>query len=176
MLHFARNNASRIIIASRNQAKCEAAAQKVYADVPSFRGKVDVMIVNFSSFQSVISFCDQVKKDTDRLDIVVANAGMLSLKYKTTSDGWEEVLQVNDLSTGFMSLLLLPKLVQTGKLPVPEGSRDLKPHLTIVASEGEFWAMGEMIGTDCSALLGQVCAKGRRGITVGSAQRPKTIR
>ena len=137
VLHFARNNASRIIIASRNREKCEAAAQKVYAEVPSYRGKVDVMIVDFKSFKSVIEFCDAVKKDEDRLDVVVANAGILTTKYQTTADGWEEVLQVNDLSTGLMSLLLFPKLVKTGKRAVPSGSPDLKPHLTIVASEGE---------------------------------------
>lgn len=137
-VHLARNGISRIIIASRNLAKSQEAAKQIYATVPSFRGKIDIKTVDLMSFASVVAFCDEIKADPDRLDIVVANAGIMTANYKQTKDGWESVLQVNALSTGLMSLLLLPKLVETGKLGTPQGGEDFKPHLTIVASEGEY--------------------------------------
>jgi retinol dehydrogenase-12 len=137
-VHLARNNIKRIILASRNLAKSQEAAKNIYAAVPSFRGTIDIKTVDLMSFKSVVAFCDEIKADPDQLDIVVANAGIMTTKYKQTHDGWESVLQVNALSTGLMSLLLLPKLIETGKLGVPEGGEAFKPHLTIVASEGEY--------------------------------------
>jgi retinol dehydrogenase-12 len=137
VLHFARSNASRIIIASRNLEKCQTAARKVYSDVPSYRGKVDVLQLDLSSFDSVKSFCKELNDDKDRLDYVIANAGVSKAAFKKTGDGYEETMQVNGLSTALMGLLLLPKLEETAGREVPAGSKGLKPTMVIVASEGE---------------------------------------
>jgi retinol dehydrogenase-12 len=94
------------------------------------------MQVDLSSFKSVIAFAEQVNADPDRLDIVVANAGVAPAKFVKTADGHEETIQVNGLSTGLMSMLLLPKLAATADKPAPSGS-NLKPTLCLVASEGE---------------------------------------
>lgn len=56
--------------------------------------------------------------------------------WKTTSEGWEEGLQVNVLSTGLLALRALPKLAATADLP----GNTFKPHLVIVASEVHEWA------------------------------------
>lgn len=56
--------------------------------------------------------------------------------FRTTSEGWEETLQINVLSTGLLALLALPKLSATADLP----GNDFKPHLVIVASEVHEWA------------------------------------
>lgn len=117
--------------------KIEAAIEQVYRDVPSYRGKIEAMQLDLSSFDSTIKFCEKVRADKGRLDIVLANAGVLKAQYTQTSDGHEEVMQVNGLSTGLMALLLLPKLEETADLPVPEGSKGIKPSMCVVASEGE---------------------------------------
>jgi NAD(P)-dependent dehydrogenase (short-subunit alcohol dehydrogenase family) len=41
------------------------------------------------------------------------NAGLASLQWNLTADGWERQIQVNVLSTTLLSLLLLPQLEQT---------------------------------------------------------------
>lgn len=51
----------------------------------------------------------------------------------TTPEGWEDTLQVNVIATGLLALLALPKLAATADLP---GNDGFKPHLVIVASEG----------------------------------------
>lgn len=137
VLHFARSSASRIIIASRNLSKCQTAAEKVYSDVPSYRGRVDVMELDLASFASVIAFCNKVNEDKGRLDIVLANAGMSKLAFAKTKDGYEEIMQVNGLSTALMAVLLLPKLEQTAGMGVPQTSKGMKPTISLVASEGE---------------------------------------
>jgi NAD(P)-dependent dehydrogenase (short-subunit alcohol dehydrogenase family) len=172
VLHFARNNASRIIIASRNGQKCQAAAEQVYRDVPTYRGKVDVKLVDLASFQSIIDFASGLEAEQSRLDFVVANAGVIKAKYGSTKDGYEEVLQVNGLSTGLMSLLLLPILAATAKLPVPTATKNLKPALCVVASDGEYMTA---MWADISSLLGQVPSTKRNRTAHRCPQRPKAI-
>jgi NAD(P)-dependent dehydrogenase (short-subunit alcohol dehydrogenase family) len=94
------------------------------------------MQLDLSSFDSITSFCDKVRADKGRLDIVCANAGIMKAKFGKTADGHEATMQVNGLGTGLMALLLLPKLEETADLPEPEGSKGIKPSMCIVASEG----------------------------------------
>ena len=96
-------------------------------------------------------FCDEVEKEVPRLDVLVANAGMLTWEYTPTSDGWEQQygltpspstpfsnrliscrLQVNHLATVQVSLLLLPLLRRTASL----GST---PRLVVVSSDTHLW-------------------------------------
>jgi retinol dehydrogenase-12 len=119
-------------------SKIESAIEQVYKDVPSYRGKIDGMQLDLSSFDNTIKFCEKVRADKGRLDIVLANAGVYKAQYTQTVDGHEEVMQVNGLSTGLMATLLLPKLEETADLPAPEASKGMKPSMCIVASEGEY--------------------------------------
>ncbi|WRT66633.1 uncharacterized protein IL334_003592 [Kwoniella shivajii] len=141
VLHYARSNASRIIIASRDLKRIQTSIEQVYRDVPTYKGKIDAMQVDLSSFDSVRTFCESVKADSGRLDIVLANAGIMNAKYAQTGDGYERVLQVNGLATGLMAVLLLPKLEETASLPVPEASKGMKPSITIVASDVHYFAI-----------------------------------
>jgi hypothetical protein len=54
--------------------------------------------------------------------------------------------QVNNIANSLLSVLLLPKLQQTAQLPAPSGSPNLKPHLSIVASEVHHWINGVLPG------------------------------
>jgi hypothetical protein len=137
-VHFARLNISTLIFAVRNPKKAETAEQQLYKDVPSFRGKVKVIKLDYDSFESVRSFVREVDSAVERLDFAVLNAGVLNQTYQQTPDGWVQDIQVNVLSTGLLAALLLPKLSTTAKLPLPAEASPLsiKPQLHIVASEG----------------------------------------
>jgi NAD(P)-dependent dehydrogenase (short-subunit alcohol dehydrogenase family) len=77
------------------------------------------------SYDSVQTFAKRVDAKLSRIDIVILNAGRARLEYhKCKSTSHEEDLQVNYLSTIFLTVLLLPTL----KAESPPG----KPkHLTI---------------------------------------------
>ncbi|KAG9310809.1 hypothetical protein JVU11DRAFT_8662 [Chiua virens] len=105
--HFARMNPAKLILACRSETKGQAAV-------------------------SVLQ--EKFQQECDRLDILVMNAGIVSFEYKETVNGWESSLQVNHLGTALLSLLLLPRLVETGR-KVGSTSR-----LVIVASEVHYWA------------------------------------
>jgi NAD(P)-dependent dehydrogenase (short-subunit alcohol dehydrogenase family) len=65
-----------------------------------------------------------------RVDGVVLNAGIFGVQYKERGYGWEEVLQINVLSTALLGILLLPKLKASRR----EGER--LPVLEFVGSDG----------------------------------------
>ncbi len=83
---------------------------------------------------SVKAFATRCEAELDRLDILVNNAGMGSIKFNKTMDGHEEMMQVNVLSTGLLTVLLLPLIANSAATPVGEGSHDVSPHITLISS------------------------------------------
>lgn len=114
------------------------------------------MQLDLSSFDSIKQFAKDLREDKGRLDFVVANAGVMKVKYEQTKDGYEQTLQVNGIGTGLMSVLVLPKLEETAGMDIPEKSRGIKPSLCVVASEGEFNLEGRMDPAEISPLLGKI--------------------
>jgi NAD(P)-dependent dehydrogenase (short-subunit alcohol dehydrogenase family) len=55
------------------------------------------------------------------------NAGLTNRVWSKTREGWEQILQVNTISTTLLALLLLPKLLSSGDLENPA-------HLTFISS------------------------------------------
>ncbi|GAA5911590.1 hypothetical protein JCM8208_005684 [Rhodotorula glutinis] len=140
-LHFARLDTSTIIFGVRSPAKADRYIEQLYKEVPSFRGEVKTIALEYSSFASVRAFAKELNESVPRLDFAVLNAGVANTKHIETKDGWSEDVQVNVISTGLLGVLLLPKLQQTAKLPQPSGAEpvNLKPQLHIVASEVHWW-------------------------------------
>lgn len=86
---------------------------------------------------SVKAFATRCEAELDRLDVLVNNAGMGALKFDKTADGYEEMLQVNVLSTGLLSVLLLPLLAKSATVNAGAGSKEFSPHLPIVGSSSK---------------------------------------
>ena len=57
------------------------------------------------------SFCDGVLADHDRLDLLVANAGLMAPPYATTADGFESQFGTNHLGHFVLVNRLVPLLV-----------------------------------------------------------------
>jgi retinol dehydrogenase-12 len=51
--------------------------------------RVELLLVNLASYESVNAFCKKVDNEVPRLDILVENAAILQLECATTPDGWE---------------------------------------------------------------------------------------
>ena len=52
----------------------------------------ELWIIDLADFASVRRFGDEFEQDGGRLDILVANAAVLTTKYEKTKDGWESTL------------------------------------------------------------------------------------
>jgi len=131
--HFARMNPARLILGCRNPTKGEAAIERLERETGY--QSAELWIIDLSEFQSIRLFADKFEKDGGRLDILVENAASTPKGiYEETCDGWESTLQVNYLSPSLLALLLLPRMIQTGK------EYGTAPRLVVVTSEVHFWA------------------------------------
>ncbi|KAF6763188.1 hypothetical protein DFP72DRAFT_526448 [Ephemerocybe angulata] len=129
--HFARMKPGKIVLACRNEAKGKAALDKLQEDTGYITG--ELWLIDLTSFASVVAFVDRYEREGGRLDILVANAGVVDFKYKETIDGWEETLQVNSLSTSLICMLLAPRMAETAK------TYSTQPRIVIVGSEAHYW-------------------------------------
>lgn len=111
----------------------DTARRRIGSDMSQFNRRLTLCD---ALLRSVKAFAARCEAELTRLDVVVQNAGVASWRWTTTEDGWENALQVNVLSTGLLSLLLLPLLAKTAQLPVEQDMRPFKPHLTILSSGG----------------------------------------
>ncbi|KAJ7210518.1 hypothetical protein GGX14DRAFT_625892 [Mycena pura] len=139
-IHLARLNPARLILAVRNLEKGEAAKRDIITQT-NFAGALEVWELEMEDFSSVVAFAERANTSLDRLDGAILNAGILSKDWSVTIDGWERMLQVNVLSTGLLSVLLLPRLQTTTKLPPPHPDvSHMPPHLTITGSAAQIRA------------------------------------
>lgn len=126
--------AGTIIMGVRTQSKGKEAKADIEASTCSTKNKVLVWPLDLESFASVQTFAARAHKyvvtDGGRLDIAIMNAGIASVEYAVTRDGWERGIQVNVLSTALLSLQLLPLLLQT-----KERDPSAQPHLAILTSD-----------------------------------------
>ncbi|KAF3911322.1 hypothetical protein ABW21_db0205175 [Orbilia brochopaga] len=146
--HVARLNAANLIIAVRTIAKGDAAKEDIKESCPQSKTNISVWAIDYCSFASVRAFAEKVITEVPKLDIVILNAGLSASEWRVTADGWEEVLQVNVLSTTLLAMLLLPKIRQSYNK-----SAGLMPALVVVTSDTHYMtafkqkkAAGERLG------------------------------
>jgi len=129
-----------LIIGSRsidrgNKAKAQL---EQYTNRP---GTIQVWELEMSNFASVKNFANRVNTELPRLDVALLNAGVWNRDYAKSSEGWEETLQINTLSTSFLAILLLPKLKESSTSSEPT-------HLSIVSSQQFVRAKAESFQTE----------------------------
>jgi NAD(P)-dependent dehydrogenase (short-subunit alcohol dehydrogenase family) len=120
--------ASRVILACRNMDKGKAAAKDIQESTLCSPDIVDVWHLDLSSYASVQAFADKVKTELPRLDVLNLNAGIGTLKFRTTEDN-EETITTNVVSLSLLAFLLHPKLRETAT------KYSTQTHITITASE-----------------------------------------
>ena len=120
--------ASQVILACRNVEKGKAAAKDIQATTSCSSDTLQVWHLDMGSYASVQAFSDRVNAELPRLDILIANAGLGTNKFRTTEDN-EEMVTTNIVSTFLHAFLLLPKLHETAV------AYDTQTHFTVTTSE-----------------------------------------
>ncbi|KAI0382172.1 NAD(P)-binding protein [Hypomontagnella monticulosa] len=125
---------SKLILAVRNISKGEAAAVELFKERNLEQDAIEVWELDYSSYDSVMSFADQAK-GLERLDIVILNAGIMTTEMKINPNtGHEETIQTNYLSTSLLTILLIPVLKAKRAAASPPG------RITITSSDTAAWA------------------------------------
>ncbi|CCA75062.1 related to short-chain dehydrogenase, putative-Aspergillus fumigatus [Serendipita indica DSM 11827] len=146
-------NPGKLILAVRNLTKGEAAkeqiidgdskkgsgTQKVWASTEG-RPDVEVWHLDMADFASVKQFAKRCNTELERIDVFIANAAVCNGDWTVTKDHWEVNIQVNIISTFLLFLRIMPKAIETSKLPPPKCGVDLSPHMAIITSDTHYFA------------------------------------
>jgi protochlorophyllide reductase len=102
---------ARIVLACRNTAKADAAADQVRHRCPAAR--LEVRALDLADLDSVAAFADGLLAAHDRLDMLVNNAGLMAIDEARTAQGVEMQFGVNHLGHFALTARLLPLLLAT---------------------------------------------------------------
>lgn len=106
----------RVIVTARNAERGAAALAEIRER--SGGGAVQVMALDLASLASIRSFAADLLARTDRLDVLLNNAGLVLQKRRVTEDGFEETFGVNHLGHYLLTNLVLERLRAN-----PDGAR-----------------------------------------------------
>lgn len=82
------------------------------------RGRLEVILADLSSMQQTALAVEQILKSTDRIDIIINNAGAIHSEKEITPEGFERTFATNFLSPFLLTNLLLPALMQSDERKV----------------------------------------------------------
>ena len=100
-----------VVLACRNLEKGKVALDAIYKATPSARLELEAL--DLSDLGSVRAFATKFAGAHRRLDVLVNNAGIMAIPYRTTKDGFEMQIGTNHLGHFALTGLLLQKLVDS---------------------------------------------------------------
>ncbi len=103
-----------IIIAGRDGAKAEQAAKEITKETGN--QKVDTIICDLGSLDSVRACGEQARERFDKIDLLINNAGVMACPQGETQDGFEMQFGTNHLGHFLLTQELMP-LVEKGDHP-----------------------------------------------------------
>ena len=96
-------------MASRSAQRGEPALQRVRSEVPG--AQAELVALDLADLSSVRAAAEDVASRTDRLDLLVDNAGVMAVPRQLTADGFEQQLGTNHLGHFALTGRLLPLLL-----------------------------------------------------------------
>jgi NAD(P)-dependent dehydrogenase (short-subunit alcohol dehydrogenase family) len=99
---------AQVVMACRDLAKGQAAADKITAEQPA--GRVEVAALDLSDLDSVAAFVRHFSAGHDRLDLLINNAGVMVPPLGRTKQGFELQFGTNHLGHFALTAQLLPLL------------------------------------------------------------------
>jgi len=112
--HLAKSSAARVILAVRNVKAGEAARSDIERTTGR-TGVVSVWHLDLASSPSIKTFASKANNEIDRVDALINNAGVWWDSW-TETEGTETSMTVNVLNTMFLSMLMMPKLMETARI------------------------------------------------------------
>ncbi|KAK3073178.1 hypothetical protein LTR53_005466 [Teratosphaeriaceae sp. CCFEE 6253] len=127
VLQLAKHSPKEIFLAARSESKAVAAITEIKAAVK--KASVTFLKLDLSSFRSIKQAADDFSSRSNRLDILINNAGIAGVPYSKTEDGYEVQFGTNHMGHALLTKLLLPVLLKTAEKPDAD-VRVINPPLT----------------------------------------------
>lgn len=104
---------ARVVLACRDVAKGEAAADLIAGESAVERRRLRVVRLDLASLSSVHIAADEIRASYSRLDLLINNAGVMLAPSQRTEDGFELTFATNHLGHFALTGLLLERLLAT---------------------------------------------------------------
>ncbi|KAI3322255.1 NAD(P)-binding protein [Xylariaceae sp. AK1471] len=115
VVELAKHNPGRIYFTGRNTASAEKTIQRVKAVSPS----VDATFVacDLADLSTVKAAANKILAESNRLDVLMANAGIMAKPAVLSADGYETHFATNHMGHALLTKKLLPLLEKTADMP-----------------------------------------------------------
>ncbi|PNP42024.1 hypothetical protein TGAMA5MH_06203 [Trichoderma gamsii] len=112
ILQLCKHSPKKVFLATRNEAKAKDAIESINSQLPQ---PADIVFVplNLSNLASVAAAADTLNQNTDRIDLLFLNAGIMNLPPGKTDDGFDIQFGTNHVGHFLLTTRLLPLLKQT---------------------------------------------------------------
>jgi len=111
-----------LVLVGRSQEKVESCVAEIKQKTGN--GNVDYMLADFSSQRQTRQLADDVLSKYDRLDVLVNNAGLMSMSRRETEDGLELMFGVNHIGYFLLTTLLLDRILASGEARIVNVASD----------------------------------------------------
>ncbi|KAM5508910.1 short-chain dehydrogenase/reductase [Fusarium oxysporum f. sp. phaseoli] len=139
VLQFAKHDPKEIWLGARSEARAKEAINDIKAQVPN--APIKFVKIDLASFKSIREAAKVFTQESDRLDILLLNGGIMSVPPGTTDDGYEVQFGTNHMGHALLTKLLLPTLLRTA-----DKGADVR--VTVLASSAHQYAPPEGIKFD----------------------------
>ncbi|USP80367.1 hypothetical protein yc1106_07641 [Curvularia clavata] len=116
ILELAKHNPAEIWLGARNNSKAQEAIDDIKHQVPK-APPIKILQMDLTSFESISEAAKTFRQESQRLDLLLLNAGILAVPEGTTKDGYEIQFGTNHMGHALLSKLLLPTLLKTAEQP-----------------------------------------------------------
>jgi len=114
IFQLAQHNPRELYMGARSKVKAEEAISDIKKTVPN--ANIKFLEIDISSLASVKRGADAFLAQSDRLDILINNAGVMGVPPGLTEDGYEVQFGTNYMGPALFTKLLMPTLQKTAGL------------------------------------------------------------
>ncbi|KAI1867834.1 uncharacterized protein JN550_006975 [Neoarthrinium moseri] len=112
---MAKHDPARILFTGRNAKSAAATLQRIKSGAPN--AVATFVACDVASLSSVSSGANQILTECDRLDVFLANGGIIAKPAELSTDGYEIHFASNHMGHALLAKKLLPLLEKTADLP-----------------------------------------------------------
>jgi NAD(P)-dependent dehydrogenase (short-subunit alcohol dehydrogenase family) len=135
ILEYIRHNPAQIWLATRSLEKGKAAVEEIQKQLLNTNPTpIRILELDLSSLASVKKAANIFLAESNRLDILMLNAGVMATPPGLTEDGFENQWGTNYLGHALLTKLLLPVLENTASKP----GADVR--IIALSTDGHMWA------------------------------------
>ncbi|KAI8935775.1 hypothetical protein NX059_007295 [Plenodomus lindquistii] len=116
ILQLAKHNPTEIWLGARSIEKAQEAIDDIKQQLPS-APPIKILQMDLSSLESIRKAARTFCQQSQSLDLLLLNAGVMTLTHDVTKDGYETQFGTNHMGHALLVKLLLPTLLKTAEQP-----------------------------------------------------------